>query len=408
MTTYRARVLTSEDPDRVVIIDDAVVVVDEAGLFKEIGSYDGRAVDQDLRPGLLAPGFVDGHLHYPQTRVMGAANGPLLTWLERTVFPEEARFADGAYAEEVARQFCEEMARAGTTTALVYGSSHEVAAHKLFEALDSSGLRAIAGPVLMDHEAPAPLHVSMEPALETLEALAERWHGHDGGRLQVAAIPRFALSCTEALLRSAADLALRHQLWVSTHMAENKDECRAVDARFGGQDYLAVYEDAGLIHERSVIAHCIHMSESMWERMAASGAVVAHCPDSNDFLGSGGMNIEALMRREIPMVMGTDVAAGRSFQIARTLSSAYDNARRHGADISAERLFWWGTRGGAESLGHDKVGRIAPGFEADMVLYDMPSWIEGVERLLGTLLFHHDEPKIQGTWVRGKTVWRAM
>jgi len=402
-TLYRCRVLTPSGPDTMTLLDDALVEIDDDGRFARIEPFDGRMVNEDLRPAVLLPGFVDAHVHFPQTRIVGSASGPLLQWLETSTFPEEERFADAAHATQVAAEFATRLAAAGTTLSMVYSSVHPDACHALFEALDQKGLRAIAGPVLMDADSPAALTVPVEPAMESLEGLVEAWQGHDD-RLQVAVIPRFALSCSMEMMQAGAALAQKHGLWVSTHLSENPDECRIACERFGTDDYLSVYEQAGLLHDRSIFAHCIHLSDDEWERFAAAGAIVAHCPDSNAFLGSGTMPLDAVDARAIPIVMGSDIAAGRSFQIPRALSYAYDNSLRCGHPLSLARMLWMGTRGAALTLKHDHVGAIEVGLEADMALYEVPWWADSPETILASVFFDHDRPGPIGTWVRGRQV----
>ncbi len=399
----RARVLDPVSVDEARYLPDALVEVDPAGRLTLVEPWSGGPCDEDLRPGLLTPGFVDAHLHFPQTRIVGAASGPLLEWLRTRTFPEEARFAQADHARAVAEQFTASLAAAGTTLCQAYGSVHPLAAELLFQALDARGLRAIAGPVLMDQGAPDELLLPAGPALDALEALAERWHGHDG-RLQVAVIPRFALSCTMPMMQAAGQLARRRGLWVSTHLSENGEECSATTSLFQAADYLSVYEQAGLLHERSIYAHCIHLSDSEWDRFAGSGAAVAHCPDSNDFLGSGGMPLRSVLDRDIPLALGSDIAAGRSFRIPRIASSAFDNALRQGQRTSPARWFWTATRGGALALQQPQVGALQPGLEADMVLHSLPEWVEDPQDVLNTLLFHQDAPPVLRTWVRGRTV----
>ncbi|MEZ4316728.1 MAG: guanine deaminase [Myxococcota bacterium] len=403
MTTLRCRLLTPVSASEVRWIPDAVVVLD-GSVLAEVGPWDGRPVDEDLRPWVLVPGFVDAHVHFPQTRIVGAASGPLLEWLARSTFPEEQRFAHASHAQRVASVFCERLAAAGTTLSMVYGSVHPGAAEVLFGQLEASGLRAIAGPVLMDANSPEPLILPPDRALPALEGLADRWDGADDGRLRVAVIPRFALSCTREMLEGAGRLAQDRGLWVSTHLSENLEECRVAREMFSAADYLSIYEDAGLLHDRSVYAHCIHLSDSEWSRFADAGAVVAHCPDSNDFLGSGGMPTRTVMERGIPLAIGTDVAAGRSFRVPRILSSAYDNALRQGLQLDPRQLLWWGTRGGALALGEARVGLLEAGREADLVALDVPEWAETEEEVLGWALFDHDAT-VRRTWVRGRTVY---
>lgn len=404
MPRLRARLLDPASPADTTWLPDALVEIDPLGRIAAAGPWDGGPCDEDLRPGVLTPGFVDVHLHYPQTRILGSASGPLLDWLRTSTFPEETAFADPAHAASVATAFAAALAAAGTTLCQAYGSVHPAAAEALFQALADRGLRAIAGPVLMDQGAPAALLLPADRALPALEALVERWHGHDG-RLQVAVIPRFALSCTPALMEGAAALARRRGLWVATHLSENPAECRETTAMFGARDYLEVYEEVGLVHDRTVLAHCIHLSPGEWDRLAAAGAVVAHCPDSNDFLGSGGMPLAELDARGVQLGLGTDVAAGRSFRVPRIASSAHDNALRQGLRPPPARWFWQATRGGALALGQAHLGSVRAGMDADLALHDLPTWVDTGDQALSWLLFHHDAPAPRRTWVRGRLVW---
>lgn len=404
MTTLRVRFISSLSAKTCDYREDAIVSLDGAGNILEVVDYDGRPVDEDLRHSLLVPGFVDAHLHFPQTRVIGHASGPLLPWLDQVVFPEEARFSDTLHAEQVADLFCEQMVRAGTTLSFIYSSVHPDACDALFKTLDRRGLRAIAGPVLMDQGCPESLKLGVDEAIAGLERLRAAWHGE---RLQLAVIPRFAISCTPELLAAGADFANRHGLRVSTHISENVDECRLTEELFEASDYLQVYEDAGLIHARCVLAHAIHLSESEWTRLQEKGAVVAHCPDSNRFLGSGAMPVGEVLARDIPVTVGSDVAAGRTFSIPAVLAAAFDNARAQSVDLPLETLLYWGTLGGARALGFPNVGKIAPGMAADLTLIELPTWVRGAKASLGSLLFDRDGTRVTRTWVQGKEVYRA-
>lgn len=406
MYRIRTRVLSPAAPDRATWWPDAVVSLTDDGRIGAIvdaADHDGP-VDLHAPHGVLTPGFVDGHVHFPQTRIIGAASGPLLQWLDTSTFPEESRFADPATAEAVATMFCDALAGAGTTLAMVYGSGHAPASHTLLSAMDRRGLRGIVGPVWMDSGAPDALLRSTEHTVEAVRGLVETWHGHDDGRLSVAVVPRFALSCTAPMMAAAGELARAHDLAVTTHLAETVSECAAVRERFGA-DYLDVYDDAGLLDPRTVFAHCIHLSDRDWDRLAAAGAIVAHCPDSNDFLGSGGMPLAQVTARDLPLVLGTDVAAGRSFRVPRIASSAFDNALRQGLRTDPATWLWHATRGGALALGVDTVGQVRPGLEADLVLHDLPPWVDDPDEALGWLLFHHDAPRPRAVWVRGRQVF---
>ncbi len=404
--TLRGRALSpSRESPSLERWDDALIEIDELGRITSIAAAPPGCPVAVSHPGcVLMPGLVDVHLHFPQTRVIGSAAGPLLEWLERSVFPEEARFAEPLYASAVATEFCDAMIAQGTTCAAIYSSSHPIATELLFGELDRRGLRATVGPALMDRNAPAEVLLAAEPALAACAALIQRWHGHDRGRLRMSIVPRFALSCSAALMRGAADLAAEHGLWIQTHIAENHAEIEATAQAFpAAKDYLAVYEDHGLVGARTILAHCIWLSDSEWDRVAAAEATVAHCPDSNFFLGSGRMALGHASRRGIEVGLGTDIGAGRSFSVRRIAASAYDNALIVGAPASAEALLWLATTGGARAIGlGEVVGRLAVGFDADVIAVPLPPVDDA--GLVDALIFRHDAPPVEATYVRGLRV----
>ena len=397
MPAVRARLLTPVGPDAVRYEPDAVIAWGDDGVIEHVARWDGDEVDDDLRPQVLLPGFVDAHVHYPQTRIVGRASGPLLSWLTSTTFPEEARFADPLYAEEAADEFVARLAAAGTTCAFVYGSSHDGATHALLRALGRTGTKAIAGPVWMDDDAPVAL---LRPASASA-ALVDGLAPPPG--IEIAVVPRFALSCTPEALALAGRTAARGGRWISTHLSETVEERRRSVERFAAPDPLAILERAGLVGPRTVLAHCVHLTSSEWDRLAKARAIVAHCPDSNDFLGSGGMPIREVLDRGIRIAIGSDVGAGRTFRIPRILCAAYDNALRQGVALSPERLLWWGTRGGALALGHGEAGMLAPGLDADLVAFPAPPHTDAAG-ILAALLFDHDAPPITHTWIKGRLI----
>lgn len=407
----RGRLLLPRSDRRAIdIIDDGLIDIDRHGRISTVSVAPADCTEPTTAPGTVwCPGFVDTHVHFPQTRVLGSAAGPLLDWLARTVFPEESRFVDRAYAEAVADEFCAELLRAGTTTAAIYSSSDASATDVLFGALERWGLRARAGLTLMDRGAPKVLCVPPEVALPANEALVERWHGRDD-RLFVCITPRFALSCSAKMLRGAADLVERHGLWMQTHLSENPVEIEQTLAAFpGAKDYLSVYADHGLATERSLFAHCIHLADREWDGLADRGCAVAHCPDSNFFLGSGVMPLDQALRRGIPVGLGTDVGAGRTFSIPRIAASAYDAALISGSAQTAETLLWHATYGGAAALGFgERVGRIAAGYDADLVALTVPAHLgETPDALFDALVFRHDAPPPARVRVRGRPVTAA-
>ena len=396
--------LPRADAPTVDALEDALIEIDRSGRIISVSKAPADCDVPPSHPGCaLLPGFVDTHIHFPQTRVIGSASGPLLDWLRRTTFPEEARFADRAYAEVVADEFCAALVAQGTTAAAIYSSSHPGATDALFAALDRWGLRAMAGLTLMDQGAPDDVLLAVGPAMAAAEDLVARWHGHDDGRLRFCVTPRFALSCSSEMMRAAAGLGARHGLPMQTHLSENTAEMAAVAAMFpGSKDYLAVYEDHGLAGERALFAHCIWLSSGEWDRMAAQGSAVSHCPDSNFFLGSGVMPIRHATSRGVRVGLGTDVGGGRSFSIRRVAASAYDAGLLAGERVPPDELLWRATAGGAEAMGLAGVaGRLAEGFDADVVAVPVPDEAVG-DALLDALLFRHDAGPVAATYVRGR------
>lgn len=403
----RGRVLAPEPEARTVaLLDDALIRIDGEGMIESVAPAPSDCEVPVTWPGtVLVPGFVDVHLHFPQTRVIGSASGPLLPWLQASVFPEESRFASDDYARAVAEEFCDALIAQGTTCAAIYSSSHAGATEVLFETLARRGLRADTGLTLMDRHAPDALLRSAPDALAASVALLERWHGHDRGRLRLSIVPRFAISCTPELMRAAAEFAQTHELLIQSHISENLDEIRETLALFpGASDYLEVYQQHDLVGARTILAHCIHTSAHEWSRFVQHDVAVAHCPDSNFFLGSGSMQLRAALDRGLRVGLGTDVGAGRTFSLRRVAAAAHDAALIHAAPITPQELLWLATRGGARALGHERLGCLAPGFEADLVAIDVPTLanVLSLAGLLDALLFRHDAGPVRATLVRGR------
>ncbi|MBK8255102.1 MAG: guanine deaminase [Polyangiaceae bacterium] len=405
--SYRGRVLTTRPEQSVFkthLEEDGVVVVGADGTILFVGPYSNNVPHPvvDFHPHVITPGFADVHVHYPQTRVMGRATGPLLDWLSNTVFPEESKFVDSAYADKVANEFYAHLIASGTTCAGIYATSSKSATQTAIQHALNVGIAAQVGLVLMDRGAPDALVVSREQALSDLAQLLNFTAGNE--RVKLAVTPRFALSCTPELLREAGHFAAQNKLLVQTHLSENVEECRATLAAFPGcADYLSVYESAGLVHDQALFAHAIHLSDSEVERMARAGAKVAHCPDSNLFLGSGTMLLRALLSAGIKVGLGSDVAAGRTFDMRRIAASAYDVALLQKAPVSLEELFALLTFGGAQVLGFgDTRGALTAGRMGDFLVIDVPEYTRQKSDILGQLLFASDTCKVIRTYLSGK------
>lgn len=361
--------------------EDAILVFDEQGIISELieakdwsKRFPSMSLPNISNPqGVWLPGFIDTHVHYPQTAIIGSASGPLLDWLETSVFPEEAKFSQSKYASYVASRFCDQLLQNGTTCAAVFSSSHIQATQILFSEFACRGLNGELGLTLMDREAPDDVLCPSDLALAGCEELIETWHGHDQGRLNFCITPRFGLSCTPKLLKGAGELSQKYRLMMQTHISENRAELVATAEAFPeAKDYLAVYEDLGLLHERSLFAHGIWLSDDEWARIANAKAAIAHCPDSNFFLGSGQMSLAKIKANQVKMGLGSDVGAGRSFSMRKACARAYDASRISDSPTSPEELLWYATRGGALALNKPKLGLIAPDAYADVICVEPP------------------------------------
>ncbi|WP_437487252.1 guanine deaminase [Sorangium sp. So ce1014] len=410
---YRGRLLTPlAAPDggaQVRFLEDALLVVGADGRIVQVapfapGAFRGPVLD--LRPAVLMPGFIDAHLHFPQTRIIGSASGALLDWLDRSVFPEEARFRDEGYAALVAGEFTDRLLASGTTTCVVYSSSCAGATDQLFRALLRAGLRGIAGLTLMDQSCPEALCVPRDEAIAAARDLVQRWHGEGGGLLEFAITPRFAPTCSRPLMEAAARLARDHDLLVQTHVAESPAECEAALREHPwARDYVDVYDRVGLLTGRTLLAHAIHLSPREWDRVAEARSSVVHCPDSNFFLGSGRMRLGDARARAVPVALGSDVGAGRSFDMRRSMSSAFDNALCLGDRLTPSALFVMATQGTADAIGLGRViGSLEAGKEADFLAVRFPDHVLSDSDLLNHLAFAPETAAIKRSFVRGNPV----
>jgi guanine deaminase len=349
------------DQDAALLVRDGVIAArgpaDE--LLRE--HPDDEVVD--LREGVVLPGFVDTHVHYPQVRAIGGLGMPLLDWLERCALPEEARLADATYAAGVAADFVDGLARAGTTTALVFGSHFAVAVDTLFREATRVGLRVTSGLVLSDRILREDLFTTPDRAHAEGLALAAKWHGV--GRTRYAVTPRFALSCTDDLLASAGDL-LRDvpDAFFTSHVNENREEIEGVHALFGS-DYSSSYDKHGLLGPRSVLAHNVHPTRGDLRLLADRGVAVAHCPTSNAALGSGDFPLGAHLAYGIRVALGSDVGAGAGFCLFKEGLQAYFCQQLLGGEghrLTAGHLLHLATAAGADALGlADVTGDLSVG-----------------------------------------------
>ena len=383
MKAYRAALLRFDDHGQPLYDSDGLLVIgpDATGrqVVRAAGSHDALidrfagVVVEDLRGHLIAPGFVDLHVHYPQTDVIGAPAAGLLPWLENYTFPHESRFVDKAYARGVAEFFFDELQRHGVTTALTFATSHPASVDAAFEAAQARGLRFITGKVLQDRHSPDGVRDQTEQSLIHTEDLIRRWHGVD--RLGYAITPRFAPTSTDAQLRGAGELAAQYcDVWVQSHVAENHDEVKWVAELYPqARSYLGVYGDFGLLRERAIYAHCIHLDATDRALMHETGAAAAISPTSNLFLGSGFFDYAAADAAGMRYGLASDVGGGTSFSPFHTMLAAYTVGReghtKPGLSLTPGQLWWQHTAGAAQALGLEGVvGNLTPGHEADFVV----------------------------------------
>jgi guanine deaminase len=377
VTIYRAKVLdTPEDPFRggalradadagLLVTTDGLIA--DRGPFAEVRARHASEPVFELPDGVLLPGFVDAHVHFPQARIIGGLGMPLLDWLERCALPEEARLADLAYAREVAAEFVSGLADAGTTTALVFGAHFAPAVDALFTAASRRGLRITSGLVVSDRMLRPELHTTAQRAYDEGLALASRWHRQ--GHNRYAVIPRFALSCTDDLLASCAALhAAVPDSWFTSHVNESTAEIAAVLDLFGCK-YVDSYARHGLIGSRTVLAHNVHPTDAELECLATGGAAVAHCPTSNAALGSGLFPLDRHLAHRVPVALGSDVGAGTGYSLFKEGLQAYFMQQLRGPDgvaLTATHLLYLATAAGAAALGLDgELGDLSVGKRFD-------------------------------------------
>ena len=337
--------------DAVVAMDDGRIV--DAGPASEVMRRlpAGTEVTQYAN-ALITAGFVDCHVHYPQLPIIGAGGKPLLDWLSGYTFVAEERYGDADYARGVARTYLRENLRNGITTASVFCTVHAESADVLFEEAHALDLRMIAGKVLMDRNAPAALLDTAQRGYDESKALIGRWHGK--GRLGYAVTPRFAVTSTIAQLDAAGALKREHpDVHVQSHVSENAAEIALVASMYPeASSYLDVYARHGLTGPRTIYGHGVHLEEGDFAFLHASQTALAHCPTSNNFLGSGLFRIGAAKRRERPVRVGlaTDLGGGTSFSILRTMQAAYEVAQLSGTPLAPSCALYLATRGAAQIL----------------------------------------------------------
>lgn len=399
--------------------EDALIVI-ENGKIKSFGSYDSLkstlAKDTEVKiykDSLILPGFIDTHIHYPQTQIIGAFGKQLIDWLNNYTFIAEQQFKNYDYAKMVSDFFLDECLKAGTTTVMTYCTVHPESVDAFFQAAQEKRMRVIAGKVLMDRNAPAELLDTAQSGYDQSKALIKKWHGKD--RLSYAITPRFAPTSTPEQLASAGALWKEHPgTYMQTHVSENIGEIAWVKELFPDSlDYLDVYDHYGLLGKKAVYGHGVHLTEREFQRIYDTKSSIAHCPTSNEFLGSGLFNFEMAKNKKRPIKIGlaTDIGAGTSFSQLQSMNESYKIAQLNGFSLSSIHAFYLATLGAAECLDlQDKIGSIKEGMEADLVVLNLKSTplikfrmnhCKNIEEALFVQMMMGDDRAISAVYVNG-------
>ncbi|HSY51952.1 MAG TPA: guanine deaminase [Thermoanaerobaculia bacterium] len=424
MKLFRARVFSpvddpfATDPAKsYVYYDDGYLAVDgdrivSVGDWRDVPRR-SSTLTQLGRDIIIAPGFVDTHLHAPQLEMIGSYGGDLLEWLNRYTFPTEAKFSDPKHAEMVAGIFFDELLRNGTLCALIFSTIHHRATDIFFAEAERRGFRAIIGKTMMDRNAPEALLETPRQAFDESRALLQKWHKR--GLLRYAITPRFAPTSTPELLEAAGQLRREFpDAYVHSHISENRNEVQWVHDLFPEAEYADVYERYGLLGERTVLAHGVYLSEEELDLLARRGTRIAHCPNSNLFLGSGLFRLHHTLRAGVTVGLGTDIGAGTTPSMFTTMADAYKVQQVQGVSLTPFHLWYLATLGGAHALSLDgECGSLEVGKSADFLLLDLKSTplvalrserAFSIEDLLAGLIFTGDDRVVRECWIAGQMV----
>ena len=401
------------------IIEAGALLVNDAGRIVALGERSAltalapEAKAVEFGEAWLLPGLVDGHVHFPQYYATASYGRRLMDWLEQSIFPAEAAYSNVAFAQQAAADFVQQLLACGTTTAMAFGSQFLPATLALFEAAQAAGMRLIGGITLMDRWAPQVLLQTPQQAYDSAERLISRCRGES--LLHYAITPRFAPSCTAAMLDACGSLLRRHPgCYVQTHINESPAEVDVVARSFpGSRHYLDVYDHFGLVGQQTMLAHDIHVSEPELLRMAEAGCAVCHCPSSNLYLGSGLFPLARHIQFGVSVAMGTDIGAGTHFSVWEELSEAYKIQQLQGMTLGAGELLYLATLGGAKALRLEhESGNFLPGKSADFFVLEVEGYLKtrlqhcsSLEDQLFCLLHLATARQVQATFVAGRRVW---
>ena len=423
LTAYRGHIISPKKNGELKDVREGVLIVDDRGKivfcgpWAEFDEHQSLTAIHNFGDKIILPGLIDTHLHLPQVTVTGKSGEHLMKWLERFVFPSEARCADPDYALRIATWFFDEMVRNGTTLGVVFSTIHKQATDIAFEVANSVGCRAVMGKVMMNTNSPAALTEKLGDSLQGSADLCAKWHGHDDGRLLYAFTPRFAVTSTSELLSECGKLwHSRPGTYMHTHLAESQEEIDFVRELFPkSRTYVDVYHQHGLLGKNNILAHAIHLNDEDLDVLKETDSSLAHCPSSNFFLKSGVFGYRRVEKKGIRFGLGSDVAAGPQMSLFCVMKDA--NYIQPDEWINPSELLYRATLGGAVALDlDDKVGSLDEGKDADFVVVD-PTHRTGIiddileqptDEILSALVFLGDDRVVESTYVRGREIFNSQ
>jgi len=407
-----------ERPEDTARLQEAVALsggkIAGTGPLAEMRALLPGAEVRDHGAKLIMAGFVDAHVHYPQTAIIASWGKRLIDWLNSYTFPEEMRFGDPAYAAGIASRYLDLTAAHGTTTVCSYCTIHPESVDAFFTEAQARGQRVVAGKTCMDRNAPDGLRDTAQSAYDDSEALISRWHG--AGRLEYAITPRFSPTSTPEQLEAMGALWAKHpECLMQTHLSEQTDEIDWVKSLFPqARDYLDTYEEFGLLGAKGLYGHAIHLEERERHRLRDFGAALIHCPTSNTFIGSGLFDMAGLLAEGQRIGLATDTGGGSSFSMLRTMAAAYEIGQLRGTPLHAAQLLWLATQGSATALRMEaRIGNIAAGMEADLVVLDLASTpaiaqrserAEDIWEAVFPTIMMGDDRAVSEVWISGRRV----
>ena len=422
---FKGTIVHSLSPTELKIIERGALVVDEHGKIIEVTqkidfkTYP-NCIIHDFKDKIICPGFIDLHVHLPQYAFVGQGADELLAWLEKYTFPAEKRFENSEFAGNCSAIFFDELLSYGTTTAAVYPTLHKEATDIAFGYAAHLGLRLIMGKVLMDQNSPTGLTEDTEKGMDESVELLEKWHGFDNHRIQYAFTPRFAITCSERSMQKVGDAAKKYNVFIQTHLSENRGELEAVKSFFPkAKSYADVYYSSGILTEKTLLAHCIYLSETEKNYLKETGAVPVHCPTSNRFLQSGVFPFRKNEAEGLTIGLGSDVAGGYELSMLHEMKEAIEMSKVnniiHYQDkqnvLSQNEAFYYGTLGGAKAIGMDHIiGNFETGKEADFLVLDDSEinpfndfdFYQETEHRISRLIYRSSKSCVKAVYIRGK------